>query len=145
MKTSAFIILLFSCFTLISCDIESSGTGGLYANWQLRQIDTLTTGNTADMSKSTIYWGFKSDVLQLRHISNNNRTLFLRYQHSNDTLTVSNPIIAENKDEMQEVTSEDILLPFGITSLTDTFTIQQLTSSTLTISNRYYRLRFRKY
>ena len=129
MKTSAFIILLFSCFTLISCDIESSGTGGLYANWQLRQI----------------YWGFQSDVLQLRHISNNNRTLFLRYQHSNDTLTVSNPIIAENKDEMQEVTSEDILHPFGITSLTDTFTIQQLTSSTLTISNRYYRLRFRKY
>ena len=145
MKKSTFIILtlvplLVVSLAITSCEIESAGTGGLYANWQLRQIDTLSTGNTADMTESTIYWAFQSDVLQLRHISNGNQTLYLRFDHKRDSLIVSNPILG-----MKEVTSEALLLPFGITNLTDTFSIEQLNGSTLCISNRLYRLRFRKY
>lgn len=145
MKKSTFIILtliplLVVSLAITSCEIESVGTGGLYANWQLRQIDTLSTGNTADMTESTIYWAFQSDVLQLRHISNGNQTLYLRFDHKRDSLIVSNPILG-----MKEVTSEALLLPFGITNLTDTFSIEQLNGSTLCISNRLYRLRFRKY
>ena len=145
MKKSTFIILsivslISASLHLTSCEIESAGTGGLYANWQLRQIDTLSTGNTADMTESTIYWAFQSDVLQLRHISNGNQTLYLRFDHKRDSLIVSNPILG-----MKEVTSEALLLPFGITNLTDTFSIEQLNGSTLCISNRLYRLRFRKY
>ena len=145
MKKSTFIILsivslISASLHLTSCEIESAGTGGLYANWQLRQIDTLSTGNTADMTESTIYWAFQSDVLQLRNISNGNQTLNLRFDHKRDSLIVSNPILG-----MKEVTSEALLLPFGITNLTDTFSIEQLNGSTLCISNRLYRLRFRKY
>ena len=150
MKKSTFIILsivslISASLHLTSCEIESAGTGGLYANWQLRQIDTLSTGNTADMTESTIYWAFQSDVLQLRHISNGNQTIYLRFDHKHDSLIVSNPILVETKDEMKEVTSEALLLPFGITNLTDTFSIEQLNGSILCISNRLYRLRFRKY
>ena len=145
MKKSTFIILtliplLVVSIAITSCEIEYARTGGLYANWQLRQIDTLSTGNTADMTESTIYWAFQSDVLQLRHISNGNQTLYLRFDHKRDSLIVSNPILG-----MKEVTSEALLLPFGITNLTDTFCIEQLNGSTLCISNRLYRLRFRKY
>lgn len=145
MKKSTFIILsivslISASLHLTSCEIDSAGTGGIYANWQLRQVDTLSTGNTADMTKSTIYWAFQSDVLQLRHISNGNQTLYLRFDHKRDSLIVSNPILG-----MKEVTSEALLLPFGITNLTDTFSIEQLNGSTLCISNRLYRLRFRKY
>ena len=150
MKKSTFIILtliplLVVSLAITSCDIESAGTGGIYANWQLRQIDTLSTGNTADMTESTIYWAFQSDVLQLRHISNGNQTLYLRFDHKRDSLIVSNHILAGTQDGMKEVKSEAILLPFGITNLTDTFSIEQLNGSTLCISNRLYRLRFRKY
>ena len=150
MKKSTFIILtliplLVVSLAITSCEIEYARTGGLYANWQLRQIDTLSTGNTADMTESTIYWAFQSDVLQLRHISKGNQTLYLRFDHKRDSLIVSNPILVETKDEMKEVTSEALLLPFGITNLTDTFSIEQLNGSTLCISNRLYRLRFRKY
>ena len=149
MKKSTFIILSIVSFIsaslhLTSCEIDSAGTGGIYANWQLRQVDTLSTGNTADMTKSTIYWAFQSNVLQLRHISNGNQTIYLRFDHKH-SLIVSNPILVETKDEMKEVTSEALLLPFGITNLTDTFSIEQLNGSTLCISNRLYRLRFRKY
>ena len=145
MKKSTFIILsivslISASLHLTSCEIDSAGTGGIYANWQLRQIDTLSTGNTADMTESTIYWAFQSDVLQLRHISNGNQTLYLRFDHKRDSLIVSNPILG-----MKEVTSEALLLPFGITNLTDTFSIEQLNGSILCISNRLYRLRFRKY
>ena len=145
MKKSTFIILsivslISASLHLTSCEIESAGTGGLYANWQLRQIDTLSTGNTADMTESTIYWAFQSDVLQLRNISNGNQPLYLRFDHKRDSLIVSNPILG-----MKEVTSEALLLPFGITNLTDTFSIEQLNGSTMCISNRLYRLRFRKY
>lgn len=145
MKKSTFIILsivslISASLHLTSCEIESAGTGGLYANWQLRQIDTLSTGNTADMTESTIYWAFQSDVLQLRNISNGNQPLYLRFDHKRDSLIVSNPILG-----MKEVTSEALLLPFGITNLTDTFSIEQLNGSILCISNRLYRLRFRKY
>ena len=145
MKKSTFIILtliplLVVSLAITSCEIEYARTGGLYANWQLRQIDTLSTGNTADMTESTIYWAFQSDVLQLRNISNGNQTLNLRFDHKRDSLIVSNPILG-----MKEVTSEALLLPFGITNLTDTFSIEQLNGSTLCISNRLYRLRFRKY
>lgn len=150
MKKSTFIILtliplLVVSLAITSCEIESVGTGGLYANWQLRQIDTLSTGNTADMTESTIYWAFQSDVLQLRNISNGNQPLYLRFDHKRDSLIVSNPILAGTQDGMKEVTSEALLLPFGITNLTDTFSIEQLNGSTLCISNRLYRLRFRKY
>ena len=145
MKKSTFIILtliplLVVSIAITSCEIDSAGTGGIYANWQLRQVDTLSTGNTADMTESTIYWAFQSDVLQLRNISNGNQPLYLRFDHKRDSLIVSNPILG-----MKEVTSEALLLPFGITNLTDTFSIEQLNGSTLCISNRLYRLRFRKY
>lgn len=144
MKKSTFIILtliplLVVSIAITSCEIEYARTGGLYANWQLRQIDTLSTGNTADMTESTIYWAFQSDVLQLRN-TNGYQTLYLRFDHKRDSLIVSNPILG-----MKEVTSEALLLPFGITNLTDTFSIEQLNGSTLCISNRLYRLRFRKY
>ena len=144
MKKSTFIILtliplLVVSIAITSCEIDSAGTGGIYANWQLRQVDTLSTGNTADMTESTIYWAFQSDVLQLRN-TNGYQTLYLRFDHKRDSLIVSNPILG-----MKEVTSEALLLPFGITNLTDTFSIEQLNGSTLCISNRLYRLRFRKY
>ena len=149
MKKSTFIILsivslISASLHLTSCEIDSAGTGGIYANWQLRQVDTLSTGNTADMTESTIYWAFQSDVLQLRN-TNGYQTLYLRFDHKRDSLIVSNPILAGTQDGMKEVTSEALLLPFGITNLTDTFSIEQLNGSTLCISNRLYRLRFRKY
>lgn len=141
-----FISYIIAATCMASCDIESAGTGGIYANWQLQSVDTLTTGGSCDMSKSRIYWAFESDVMQIRRqTSYDGIKLLFSYKHAGDSLLVTNPLYAPQKDSLSAVEEKSALAPFGFTDLKETFHITKLTGSHLVIENNAYSMTFRKY
>ena len=143
MKRLVYIIL--ACLFLASCEIETSGNGKLDGNWQLRQIDTLATSGTCDMTYSYIYWGIEADLLQVRDIDNNRLKIFFRVEKQGDSLRIFNPYHAITKDDLESLDNDSLLQPLGITGTEEHFLIEQLNSSTLQLKGSAYRLRFRKY
>lgn len=142
MKKTLYILL--SCTLLVSCQLETSNNGALDGNWQLRQIDTLSTGGVCDMTYSYIYWGIENDLLQVRDIDNSMKILF-RFDKQEDLLTIYSPYHVVTKDLLEPLENAELLTPFGIAGTQDTFQIEQLNHNTLTIRNQYYRMHFRRY
>ena len=145
MSTKKIFAIILSCIVLISCELETSDNGALDGNWQMRQIDTLSTGGMCDMSQSSIYWGFENKVLQLRDIDKGNLKIFFRFKRDEDNLTIYEPYKHITKDEVVALENNELLLPFGIIRTQDTFHVECLTHHTLILTNDAYRLHFRKY
>ena len=53
-----FVLLMFA-----ACDIHTSDNGDLDGYWQLRSVDTLSTGGTCDMRDSMRFWSFQANIL----------------------------------------------------------------------------------
>ena len=139
------LLLLLSCLFITSCEIEMTDNGKLDGNWQLRQIDTLATNGTCDMSYSSIYWGMENNLLQVRDIDDNNLRILFRFNHQGDSLFIFDPYHVITKDELEPVESDSLLLPLGISQTEEHFLIEQLSNGNLTLKSPIYRLRFRKY
>ena len=136
---------LLACLLIVSCEIEMSDNGKLDANWQLRQIDTLATKGTCDMTYSAIYWGIENDVLQVRDIDNSNLKLLFRFKHQGDSLIISQPYHVITKDKLEALENDSLLRPLGICGTEEHFLIEQLSGSNLTLKSPIFRLRFTKY
>ena len=143
MRKLIYILLLFPMF-LVSCEIETSSNGKLDGNWQLLSFDTLSTGGICDMSKSGIYWGIENNLLQVRDIAKEEK-LFFRFERNGNTLKIYNPHILESHYVTVPVEDESMLTPFGILGKEDVYTMEQLSGSSLVLTNQRLRLRFRKY
>lgn len=139
------LYILFACTLLTSCELETSGNGHLDGNWQLRQIDTLSTCGICDMSNSYIYWGVENNLLQIRDIDDGNLKIFFRFSRENNILTIHSPYRVITKDELMPVEDIALLQPLGITDTQDSFTIEKLSSGKLILQNDHYRFHFRKY
>lgn len=140
-----FCILLPMSLLLTSCDLETSGNGKLDGNWQLRQIDTLSTGGVCDMTYSYIYWGIENKLLQVRDIDNDNLRILFRFDKQGDHLTIHSPHRVITKDELEPVENAELLTPLGIIGTEDTFIFENLSSGNMTLKNERFRLHFRKY
>lgn len=140
------VSIIAVALAMASCEIDTAGTGGLYANWQLQCVDTIATGGSCDMSRSSIYWAFESDVMQIRKqtIADGIKLLF-SFKHAGDSIVVTNALYAHQKDSLSAVEDKSALAPFGFTDLTENFKIKKNTGSRLVIENEAYRLTFRKY
>ena len=149
MKKILYIFLsctfLSSCFLFTSCDLETSDNGKLDGNWQLRQIDTLSTGGVCDMTYSYIYWGIENKLLQVRDIDNNNLRILFRFDKQGDHLTIHSPHQVITKDELKPLEDAELLTPLGIIETEDTFIVETLSSGNMTLKNERFRLHFRKY
>ena len=140
------VSIIAAALAMASCEIETAGTGGLYANWQLQSVDTIATGGSCDMSRSNIYWAFESDVMQIRkQTSADGMKLLFSFTHAGDSIMVTNALYAHLKDSLSAVEDKSALAPFGFTDLTEKFKIQKNTGGRLVIENSAYRMTFRKY
>lgn len=143
MKKLLYIIL--SCLILTACELETPNNGKLDGNWQLRQIDTLATRGTCDMSYSYIYWAVESHLLQVRDIDNKNQKILFRFEKQGDELMIHSPHFVQTKDELIPLKNDSLLTPLGIVGIKDTFLIEKLNHEHLILRNQRYQLHFRRY
>lgn len=139
------LIYIIISLILTSCELEMTDNGALDGNWQLRQIDTLSTGGTCDMSRSYIYWAVQNDLLQVRDIDNADFRILFRFEKKGDHLTLRNPYHIIIKAELEPIEDIEQLTPYGIMGTEDTFTFENLSSGNMTLKNEFFRLHFRKY
>lgn len=137
--------LLLAIAAFSACDIEHSNNGNLDGYWQLTQLDTIATGGSADMKESAIYWAVQHNLLEIKNVNDLLRNVFFRFEQSEATLRIYNPISDNKVISDSVVTSPVTLQPFGIQHLDETLAIEQLTSSHMTLRNELFRFHFRKY
>lgn len=137
--------LLLATIALTACDIERSNNGKLDGYWKLTQLDTLVSGSSTDMTESTIYWCVQHHLLELKNLNDIEKNVFFRFEHSDATLRIWNPISDNKAISDSVVTSSETLRPFGILHLDETLAIERLTSSRMTLRNEQFRFHFLKY
>ena len=140
------IYIIASILTIASCDIRTSDNGDLDGYWQLRSVDTLTTGGSCDVRDSLRFWSFQGNLL---HVRDNRDTsihpVFMRFNISDEKMTLSNPIIDLRDSSDLVLKDYEVLKRWGINDMPETMRIIKLNGSTMVLENRLLRLNFRKY
>jgi hypothetical protein len=125
-----------------SCTLETSDNGSLDGLWQLRSLDSLANGSSVDMHANGVYWAVQLDLLEARdrHV----RVLF-RFNHTGDSLVLSNPYVNLRDSSDIKVNESAMLAPLGINSLEEHFAVKALSSGSMVLESPALRLHFRKY
>lgn len=130
---------------LAACDIHTSNNGDLDGYWQLRSVDTLSTGGTCDMRDSMRFWGFQANLLQVRDNHEKIRKVLMRFSINDDVMILTDPIIDLRDSSDIVFTDTTILWHYGIHDVPETLKVVTLNSSTMVLENRVLRLNLRKY
>lgn len=128
-----------------ACELETSEAGALDGMWHLTNVDTLATDGTADLSQQRIYWAFQGSLMNVSDKDNNSNGFLLRYNHTGDSLTVSEPYI--NDRDSGDIKVEDAiqLAPYGISALTESYFVERLNSGRMFLKSKTLRLKFIKF
>ena len=143
MRKSFIISSVLSLLLLISCDIESSNNGKVDGFWHLSQVDSLSNGKATDYSNQRIFWSFQYDLLQLSNLNDN--TIIYRFEKKANQLNLNNPCMFDRTLGDTLVTDIDILRPYGVNSLNESFNIVDLTNSDMILESPVLRLHFIKH
>lgn len=130
---------------LTACEFETSDNGDLDGYWQWTAVDTLPSGGTCDMRSTLIFWAVEGDLLEIRDNAGKNLNVFFRFSHSGDSLTLYNPVIDKRDSSDIVLNDHSLLLPYAITSMPETFHVDQLNVSKMVLRNPDFSLSFRKY
>ena len=141
-----FSISAFLIFSFSSCELETSGNGDLDGFWHLVQVDTLQTGGVKDTSKDLFFWSFQVNLLQLSDRSYQIPIYMARFNHENGQLKVTLPCLYDRYEGNKMVTEENVnvISPYGLNALEETFRVEELSGSKMTLSNGTLRLYFKK-
>lgn len=139
------LLYLFLVIIIMACDFETSNNGKLDGNWQLAQLDTLSTGGSGDMRSSGIYLCVQHHLLEMKSLYDIEKNVFFRFEQTETTLRLYNPVSDNKNISDSVVTSPLTLQPFGLQSLDEMMAIEQLTSDNLTLRNDKFRYHFRKF
>ena len=135
-----FVLLMFA-----ACDIHTSDNGDLDGYWQLRSVDTLSTGGTCDMRDSMRFWSFQAHILHVRDNHDKIRKVLMRFNITDNVMILSDPIIDLRDSSDILFTDTTILWHYGIHDIPETLKVITLNSSTMVLENRVLRLNLRKY
>lgn len=130
---------------IAACDIHTSDNGDLDGYWQLKSVDTLSNGGTCDMRDSMRFWGFQANLLHVRDNNDMYRKVFLRFNHTNNMMILSDPIIDMRDSSDIIFTDTTLLYHYGIHEVPETLKVVTFNSSTLILENKVLRLYLRKY
>ena len=128
-------------FTITSCELETSGNGKLDGFWHLEKIDTIATGGICDLSEGNVFWAFQHKLLEL----NGYTTCLCRFSHANGVLSVSEPYRYDRENGDELLTEPTLLIPYGINSLEEDFSVEALSNSRMVLNSGDLRLHFTKF
>lgn len=143
MRKTIFISSVLSLLFLISCDIESSDNGKLDGFWFLNQVDSLSNGKATSLCNQRIFWSFQYDLLQLSNLEDN--TIIYRFGKNGNQLKLNNPCMFDRTIGDTLVTDVEVLRPYGVNSLDETFIIVTLSNSDMVLESPVLRLHFIKH
>jgi hypothetical protein len=138
------VICLFS-----GCEMHHSDNGLLDGFWQMTAVDTIG-GQSADMRQSRVFWCIQGDVLQMRRMNGvlyeeKQGIVAFRFEQSDNTLTVSEPVVCDRANSDSLLTDISIVTPYGVNSLKESFQVLRLDGSAMTLESAELRLHFRRY
>ena len=134
------------CLLFTSCEIVTSDNGDLDGNWHLVRVDTLSTGNFRDLSDTRVFWGVQMRLIQaIDHDHDKGHYGYLfNFDHQGQTLRLYNAHKHERAKGDLLVEDVEVLMPLGINSLDDLFTIEKLNSDNMVLKDTMLRLWFEK-
>ncbi len=134
-----FLSLLF----LYGCEFETTDNGDLDGYWHLEQVDSLSTQRSVDYGQTNIFWSIQFELLQLSNLEDN--TIIYKLVYDNRQLTLANPCMFDRADGDTLVTDVEVLRPYGVNALQESFRIVSLESRNMVLESPVLRLHFRKY
>jgi len=155
MKKGLFIMAL-ATLGLVACDkFQTSGNGMLDGYWQVTHVDTIATGNSADVTNRMIFWAVQSELIELtdRHdivdeTDTRYPSIFYHFERSSEKLILlGNPKPRVNNRVSSDslVASHDECEYYGLNDRGDTLHILQLEEKKMILESELLRMYFRKY
>lgn len=145
MKKIFLTILAFTAiFAMSSCTLETSDNGDLDGFWHLTRVDTIATGGVCDMSGKRVFWGIQMNLLNTADYDKSGSGYWLRFRDENSILRVYDPYTNDRGKGDVKVEDPTHLAPFGINQLDESFKIESLSGSRMTLSTDELRLSFKK-
>lgn len=138
-----FVMLLVCMFS--SCEIESSDNGALDGFWHLERVDTLATGGSCNLSDSLLFWSVQMRILNLSDKSNRYPAVNMRFSHISDTLRIYSPYFDNRMNGDPAVIDPVSLAPYGVNFLDETFLVERLTGSRMSLKSDALRLVFKRF
>jgi hypothetical protein len=134
-----FLSLIF----LYGCDLETTNNGDLDGYWHLEQVDSLLNQRSVDYGQNKIFWSVQFELLQLSNLEDN--TIIYKLVYDNRQLTLANPCMFDRADGDTLVTNVEVLRPYGVNSLQESFKVVNLESRKMILESPVLRLHFKKY
>ena len=134
-----FLSLMFLC----GCELETPDNGDLDGYWHLEQVDSLAGQRSVDYGQSHIFWSIQFELLQLTNLEDN--TIVYKLDYNNRQLTLANPCMFDRADGDTLVTNVEVLRPYGVNSLQESFKVVSLESRKMILESPVLRLHFKKY
>lgn len=147
MKRFLWIIMVcLSAVGWVSCGdwIESSDNGRLDGNWFLITIDTVGTGGSADVTADRKFLAVQGSLLVVRDADETVQYMF-RFVHADGRLSLSDARMNAREHGDPLVTDVELLRPFGINSLTESFSVAFPNKNRMVLSGDMLRLTFKRY
>lgn len=130
--------------SLTSC--EKIDNGNLDGFWHLTQADTLSTGQSSDMTQSGVFWSVQGNVFQTS-IPTLVKTYIYSFSYSDNKLVISNPFENYRLEGDIQITDSTLyqLRPMGVNALQEQFDVIKLTRRTMVVESSMLRLHFEKF
>lgn len=141
------IYIIGMALSFVACETESSNNGDLDGMWQLRHVDTLSTGHSRDMQQSYVVWAFEGTILEVRIADSSmpSYDIIFRFSREGDSLKLHSPFFSDRAHGDIKVENADELSKFGINELEEGFKMTELSSERMQLQSNILRLQFRKY
>lgn len=144
-KIIGFGMMAMMVMMMAGCEINTSSNGDLDGFWQLRSIDTLSTGVHADARERMIYWAVQMNLLEVQDKHNTRNKILLRFSHDGDSLHLSEPRVNNRDTGDTLVTDISMLQTYGINEIEESYLVEQLDGDQMVLKSKVLRLWFRKY
>ncbi|MCI6558018.1 MAG: lipocalin-like domain-containing protein [Prevotella sp.] len=137
----------FSMMTLVmtGCEIHTSNNGDLDGFWQLRSIDTLSTGASVDARERMIYWAVQRHILEVQDKHDTRNKILFGFSQRGDSLFLYEPRVNNRDIGDTLVTNLSMLQPYGVNDFEESYFIEQLDGGQMVLKSKVLRLWFRKY
>lgn len=129
---------------MASCDLETSDNGNLDGFWHMVRVDTLSTGGTCGMPDRRVFWSVQKNIINVADYDKTPRGYIFHFENTGSSLRLYDAYTDNRAEGDIKVEDPSELSPFGINALEETFQIESLGRSHMTLTTNRLRLSFKK-